>query len=376
MSPSDSSSERLTRRLYAAWQQAVADNKLINQFVAVADDEEGRWLKGDAIAFGIKYHSGQNTYYARNLTQDRPIHGAVEEKRIEGLDFICQFNGYRALLPGGQLKPCGRQPDISPDPENCRFSCQNARDPLSLLNRDPLLELPLKHFNWKAYYNAAPIDPDGHFLWVPTDLPAAGKTSSGSGLKHFPQRLSLPLLEDAFKLSQQFRFTLLFFNSLHSGASVNHIHFQAITCKYPLPAQNWPLSPSPEGYFVLKDYPAKAMVFDTASNPEEVYQWIDDMQQNEIPFNLMFLGDMFLDDMSESDMPEGDRTARSKKDRIILIPREIEHEIVSEFPGNGIAALGMCGKIITVNRAGYLNASKQTIEKALAKMTLSLPSKI
>ncbi len=333
----------MTDRLYKAWQQAVVDNQLINEFTAVADDTDGRWVKGDAIAFGIKRSGNQNIYYAQNLTQAREIQGAVEEKRIDGLNFICQFNGYRALRPGGQLKPTGQQPDISPKPEHCRFSCQDSRDPLSLLARDPLLQLPLTNFNWRAYYNAAPLDPDGHFLWIPTPL-------GSPTLAHFPQILSLAFLEDALILFKQFRHTLLFFNSLHSGASVNHIHFQAIRYQQPLPVESWPLTEQ-AGYATLTGYPARVMVFAIDTSAHKVFEWIDRLQQRGIPFNLMLVGS-----------------------RIVLIPRNIEHEIVSEFPGNGIAALGMCGKIITVDRSAYLEASKATIESAFAKMSLILPS--
>lgn len=336
--------EDLTVRLYAAWERAVAKNQLINEFEAAADDAEGRWVKGDAIAFGIKRHDDQNIYYAQNLTQAREIQGAVEEKHIDGLNFTCQFNGYRALRPGGELKSTGQQPDISPDPKCCRFSCQDSRDPLSLLVRQPLLQLPLTHFTWRAYYNAAPIDPDGHFLWVPTG------SDSLASLSHFPQILSLEFLKDAFSLFKQLRHTLLFFNSLHSGASVNHIHFQAINYKQPLPVEAWPLGTAASGYATLKDYPARALVFDSDAPAHRVFAWIDWLQQRYIPFNLMFVGA-----------------------RIILIPRRSEHEIVSEFPGNGIAALGMCGKIITVNRLAYVNASKETIKSAFAKMVLPLP---
>ena len=53
--------------------------------------------------------------------------------------------------------------------------------------------------------------------------------------------------------------------------------------------------------------------------------------------------------------------------RIVVIPRNIEHEIVSDFPGTGISALGICGKIITVDRSVYLQASKATIESSFSK---------
>lgn len=334
----------LTDRLYGAWQAAITAGKLINRFEAAADDAEGRWVKGDAIAFGIKRAARKNIYYAQNLSQSREIEGAVEEKRIDELGFICQFNGYRALRPGGQLKPLGRQPAISPAPERCHFACQNPHHPLSLLVREPLLQVPLQHFTWRTYYNAAPIDPDGHFLWVPTST-----EPDSTALSHFPQKLSLAFLEDAISLFKQFSHTLLFFNSLHSGASVNHIHFQALSYQQPLPVEDWPIEEGGDrtDYARLKNYPAQVMVFTQATSASIIFAWIDQFQQHNIPFNLMMVGS-----------------------RVILIPRNIEHEIVSEFPGNGIATLGMCGKIITVNRTAYLNANKERIEKAFEKMIL------
>lgn len=340
----------ITSRLHKVWNQAVVDNQLINEFKAAEDDLEGRWVKGDRISFGLKRSNNQNVYYARNLTQAQEIHGAVEEKQIDGLNFICQFNGYRALRPGGQPKPIGQQPDISPDPQRCRFSCQDSRDSLSLLARDPLLQRSLTHFAWRAYYNAAPIEPNGHFLWVPTASDALPST-----LSHLPQILSFELLEDAVSLFKQLRHTLLFFNSLHAGASVNHIHFQAIDYQHndnqPLPVAIWPLThPSHSGYAALKGYPAQAIVFDEDASAQKIFKWVNRLQRRCIPFNLMFVDS-----------------------GVVLIPRKIEHEIVSEFPGDGIAALGMCGKIVTINRSAYLKASKETIERAFEKMVLTVP---
>ena len=58
-------------------------------------------------------------------------------------------------------------------------------------------------------------------------------------------------------------------------------------------------------------------------------------------------------------------------DRTLLIPRDINHEIVAEFSGNGIAALGLCGKIITVDRKAYLRADEAIIQQAFTKMVLT-----
>lgn len=334
----------LTRQLKEAWDKAVVNGQIINEFQASETDPEGQWVVGDRITFGIHQKNGINAYTAYNLTQSHEIQSAVEERAIEGIgkeiNFTCQFNGYRALRPGGGRKALGPQPDISPTASDCRFFCQDDTHPLSLLVRAPMLQLSLQHFTWNAYYNAAPIEPDGHFLWVPS--------LQAESLTHIPQALSLPLLEDALSLFKQFPGTLLFFNSLHSGASVNHIHFQASIYKQPLPVENWPLQKQKDHY-LLNGYVAPLIVFEQPTSAGEIFAWIDRLQQRNIPFNLMLV-----------------------EQRIVLVPRDIKHEIVLEFPGNGLAALGMCGRIITVDRNAYLRANKDNIESAFRKMVLSL----
>jgi hypothetical protein len=332
-----------TEPLYSAWHQAIASHQLINEFEASDDDPERRWVKGDVIVFGLKPKEGQPTYYAENRTQKQEIYGAVEEKLISDVNFTCQFNGYRALRPGGHRRSVGRQPSISEAPDQCRFYCQNHAHPLSLLIRAPLLHVPLQHFTWNAYYNAAPIEPEGHFLWIPISLDAPPNT-----LPHFPQRLTWPILDDSIRLFQCFKDTLLFFNSPHAGASVNHIHFQAMYHKHTLAAETCSLVQQGD-YALLDGYPAHALVFTKETPSTVIFEWVNRFQQKAIPFNLMMVGQ-----------------------RIILIPRDINHEIVSEFPGNGLAALGMCGRIVTVDRFAYLKANADSIKSAFRKMVLPL----
>ncbi|MBE9138116.1 hypothetical protein IQ254_13120 [Nodosilinea sp. LEGE 07088] len=334
-------SSNLTMQLYRAWQQAIADNKLINDFQAVEDDPDGRWAKGDEIAFGIQRLGDQYAYYAQNHTQGRAIQSAVEEKTVDETGFICQFNGYRALRPGGQRKALGRQPAIPANAERCRFSCQDPTQSLSLLVRTPLIQVQLQHFTWSAFYNAAPIDPNGHFLWIPTPL-----GDPQGVLRHFPQYLTPRLLEDALVLFQTFHQTMLFFNSLHAGASVNHIHFQALYHGSVLAAEKYAFKDFGR-YSLLDGYPAKVLAFSKENSWEKIFDWVHQFQKNSIPFNLMLLGD-----------------------RIILIPRNGDHEIVSEFPGNGLAALGMSGKIVTIDPEAYAKVTRERIEKAFQKMTL------
>lgn len=140
----------LTHRLNDAWRQAVVDNQVINQFEAVLDDPAGRWAKGDRITYGVKCLDGQFVYYARNLTQSCDIQGATAQKQIghaghSAARYICRLNSYRALRPGAGARRLGRQPDISGDPDSCRFHCQNKDHPISLLRRVPLLSISLRH---------------------------------------------------------------------------------------------------------------------------------------------------------------------------------------------------------------------------------------
>lgn len=336
--------QNITEQLQSAWNQAVIEGKLINEFQADRDDTQRQWYKGDRIAFGIRQQDGRNRYYAHNLTQDREIQSAVEEREISmpgpGNNFTCQFNGYRALRPGGSQKPLGRQLDISPSPEDCRFACQDRTRPLSLLSRQPMLQETLAHFTWNAYYNAAPIEPDGHFLWVPTQ--------SIQALTHLTQVLTLSILEDAFALFKQLSESFLFFNSLHAGASVNHIHFQSIASDRLLPAETFPLTSSPDtDYAVPEDYPAYLMVFEPDTSADKVFAHIDRLQTQGVPFNLML-------------------TPRST----ILAPRNIDFEVVSEFPGNGLAGLGMCGRLIVIDRNACFSADHLAIQSAFRKMSL------
>lgn len=340
----------LTTRLYESWHQAIANNLIMSQFEAMFDDDsnEKKWNQGDIISYGIKRIENQLHYYAINETQWRVIPGEVKEKRVDignSAHFICQFNAYRALRPGGKRRKLGRQPNISDEASKCRFFCQNPSQSLSLLNRKPLLQVSLKHFVWNAYHNVAPLEKEGHFLWIPIH-----KTSSIDHILHFPQRLSLEFLEDMVDLFQKLDQTILFFNSLHAGASVNHLHFQSVYHQHILPLEIAPTI-SKLSCELLDFYPLSGLIFSQNKEVTPLWQLIYYLQEKNIPFNLIFLGK-----------------------RIILVPRNPDHEIVSEFPGDSIAALGVCGKLVTVDQATYTHLNTQKIESGLAKMILPVES--
>ena len=334
----------LTTSLYQAWQDAVLANQILSEFEASQTDPNGRWAKGERIIYGIRLAQGGLTYYAKNLTQSEVIYDAVEEKEVGAEGFICQFNGYRALRPRSGVYKLGPQPELGSEPAQCRFYCQDKTKSLSLLLRKPLLHLQLRHFCWNAYYNAAPIEKSGHFLWLPSPLNCPGE------LFHFPQILSRKFLEDAILLFNQLTDTILFFNSLHAGASVNHIHFQAIYHRQCLWSERVPLV-CYKGFDILDTHLASAFVFPKDVAPSRIFFCIEQLQKQRIPFNLMLLGS-----------------------RILVFPRNFEHEVVSEFPEQVLAALGIGGKFIIVNREVYLHVDMNKIKSALSKT--AIPTKL
>lgn len=329
----------LTARLYDAWKDAVLDEKIVNLFEAAQNDVAGYWMQGDKIVYGIRYINKQFTYYAQNLSQSREIQGGTERKQLGDTGYVCQFNSYRALRPGANNRPIGRQPDIPAAPEQCRFHCQAAEHPISLLRRVPLLTKRFRHFTWNAYYNVAPLDKNGHFLWIPTD-------PETNLLPHRPQVLSFESLEDAIKIFSQLRHTILFFNTLHAGASVNHIHLQALYHRETLPIESATIV-NYRGYRLLSTYPIQAIVFSVETSVDTIFTCVDRLQQKAIPFNLIMLNH-----------------------QILLVVRNINHEIVSEFPGDGFAALGMCGVITTVDRNAYDTVTVAMIESTFKKMVI------
>lgn len=335
----------LARRLYAAWKQAVLENKVINQFEAALDDPDGRWVEGDRIIYGVTSLNQQFVYYARNLDQGCEIKGATAQKQVSNnhnpgsTSYLCRLNGYRALRPGAGHRPLGRQPDIPADSALCRFHCQNQAHPISLLRREPLLAVALTHFTWRAYYNVAPLDAEGHFLWIPT-IPAS------SGLTHMPQQLTPALIEDALQLFSRLSHSVFFFNALHAGASVNHIHFQSVSHRQPLPVE---LSRTVKykGYDLLDNYPVQAAVFSPQQPSDRLAAYITYLQRSDIPFNWVMLSDL-----------------------ILVVARDGDNAIVSEFPGDGLAALGMCGAIATVDRNAFETVTADKIESAFQKMVI------
>ena len=338
---------KLAQELSQAWQNAVASGRIVNKFEASEGDPTGRWARGDRISFGLAGSGDDIKYEAWNVRTAEPIEAAVDERTIGDTGFVCQFNGYRALRPGGTPRTLGRQLDISPTPSECRFGCQTRMRDLSLLNRAPLLQVRLQTSSWNAYHNANPFEKDGHFLWLPVQ--GEGELPT---IPHLPQMLTREFVEDLVLLSRQAPELVIFFNSLHAGASVNHVHAQAVFHRKRLAIED-AATVQYRGFTILDGYPAQGFCFSRDSEVSSVATAIEKLQTRGIPFNLILLGE-----------------------RMLLVPRNADHEIVVEFPRGILATMEVSGKIITADRQVYEQATAADISSAFQKVTLDAKSLI
>src|SRR5579884_727951 len=262
------------QNLSDTWRSAVQAGKIVNLFET---------LQKQRIEFGLTIQNGDIVYYAKNVTTGAPMAAAVEERVIDGTAFRVQYNGYRALRPGGNPASSGRQPTIPGEAERCRFYCQDPQQPLSILRRDPLAEVALKHHRWNAYASVTPFEKEGHFLWIPAVVDGARMT-----LPHFPQEFSREMLEDTLSLFRSSESMLFFFNSLHAGATVNHIHLQSVFHGARLAIEDAPTFPSKKsGCCLLRHDGAEGLVFERDENAGILFSALDRLQSDRLPFNLI-----------------------------------------------------------------------------------------
>jgi hypothetical protein len=190
-----------------------------------------------------------------------------------------------------------------------------------------LQQVNLRHFSWNAYYNAAPIEKNGHFLWIPVQ-----KSDGETCLPHFPQVLTFEFLEDAIYLFKKLDQSIVFFNGLHAGASVNHIHLQAVHHHQPLALATTPLKPMGNAAPVLAGLPGPwSGVSPESSPPAEIFSLgCISCSNTAFPYNLVMIRDSL-------------KTGPGSH-RVVLFPRDIDHEITSELPNDRPGAPSLLGQ--------------------------------
>lgn len=261
-------------------------------------------MKGDRLVVGI--HESNFRHYARNLSTGEIINTGFEEKQVPRSDYFCQFNGYRALRPR-----VNRSDELKAE---CLFYCQDASDESSLLRRTPLFRIRLPHYVWNAYHNLAPVDVLGHFLLVP---------ATDETLHHYRQTLNHAIFEDFLLLRSLDANFLFFYNSLGAGASVDHLHFQAVYRRQRLAIE-------------------KQAAPGTARQIHATAEQITKLHDADVPFNLV-----------------------ASAEFVYLIERHVE-------PETKLSALDLAGRIVTTDRSTYESITREKIEAALNRACRSI----
>ena len=335
---------RISLDLAELWLYYIAKGKTVNVFDVGYDDPDSRWAKGDLVKVGLQLDgTGHPEFCAENLTQKRLL-SVVPEKPEIGHGFKKCFFPHRLLraeMPG--KRRLGRQGEPSSDIAKCNYQCQNPYHRYSLLVKEPfcVMTLPTGRI-WALYYNFAPFEEEGHLLWLPARF-----SGTALVLPHFPQIMTKEFLEDVMVLFQGSRGFLYFFNSIHAGATQHHFHYQLIYVGEEILPIEKANSFIDGGYDFLDGYPIKGLIFGCASGPDLIWHCIDRFQQNAIPFNMIMV-----------------------RDKIFLIPRNPDHEIVEEFQFGVLASVEIAGRLILSDRKNFEEATYEKVENAFKKSGL------
>jgi hypothetical protein len=320
--------------LSSLWLQTVRKGVIASQF----SGSDGR-----PIQIGLRLVDERIEHYARYLDSGEMIGASIEERPLERSGFALEWNRYRALKPHIKVTRPGPQPDVPAEADRCLFSCLDASHPLTILRREPLLQLSLPCNKWVGFYNAVPVEPLGHYLWVPVVSEGALNT-----YPHEPQILTEPVVRDMLAMASATTGAAIFYNSLHAGASVNHIHFHTVHEARTAPLMSADVK-AVRDYLFLENYPAQGLVFPEEAPASDVWQVIATLQENNIPLNVVAV-----------------------RGRTFVFPRKLEHEAVEEFPDGVIACAELSGKLITTREDFFARAQWPEIGRALDKTCLSV----
>lgn len=291
-------------------------------------------------AYGIRVGSGgvREFYLWLPRDKDAPSKQTYFDRAEAGM-FIKELNMIRGLRPGGGKRRPGRQADIPAGVERCRFECCRVTKKSILVRMVAGRLRPseiggLKH-TYRVLPNLAPFDVNGQFLIIP-------ESESIPELPHVPQELTERLLSDFITICRNSEGLVIFFNSKHAGASVDHLHFQTVPHTSRLPIER----ALPERHGRLDaSYPINGLAFPADGDGFHGRLWklVAELHKTETPFNLIYVSNTF-----------------------IVVPRDIENEITSEF-NTLLASMEICGRFITSSREAYDNATEGRIVMALQK---------
>jgi hypothetical protein len=295
---------------------------------------------GRRIEAGVRLGDHGPESYAIAVDTGESVCEVAQLSRLEsGMEIL--YNPVGRLKPHTRPAKAGPQPDIPADAVSCPLACQDPGNPLSILRRAALVEMPCPSRHWRAYPNVAPWEARGILIWLPCPADAAA-----SSLPHLPQVLGCPELEDFMAIARSASGIATFFNSLHGGASANHLHFQSVYRDHPMAAES-AQTVSNGRYTFLANYPASGLVFPLDVPPATLWQPIRMIQEAGYPFNLIALSSA-----------------------LFLFVRDPRNEILDEFPGRAFGAINLAGLFITSNAEECKRISDRTIASAFGRLTV------
>lgn len=295
---------------------------------------------GTRLRFGVRSSRGVEEFFAKNAAtgQEVPINEQPERKTASGL--TVKLNQFRKLRPGQPLLKPGRCPDIILDPRECKFGCMNAGTPNSLLQRPLLLRMKGARKDYAVLPQLAPLEP-AHVLIVPCE---------GHDPLRFPhadQLLDDSIVNDLIDSAVNSPGWVILYNSLHAGATVRHLHLQAVEFQQPLPIETAQTAEQ-QGWRLIDDprFPGGGLQFNHTERTA-LMRAIVVLQSGGFPLNLL---------------------ARGQK--VFLFPRDPNNEIVDVFPYSGFASMEMAGIIYTSSKEAFDRATDSNVNAVLARTAL------
>jgi len=290
-----------------------------------------------AIRFGVRDSATGHEFFAVNPKTGTEIPLQAEPPRVTALGLIIKLNEFRRLRPAPPILKPGRRPEESFAAEDCRFGCQNAEAPNSILQRAILLRLCGRKCELAVIPQLAPLEP-AHVLLVPCE---------GETFPHLDQLLFPELVADMFAMSAGAPKWIFVFNSMHAGATVRHLHLQALRWPDSLPIER-AVTRREQGFTIIEGprFPAGGFVFDL-TDASRLTSAIEILQKRGYPLNLLL-----------------------KAGRAYLFPRHPDHEIVASFPYSGFASMEISGVIYTSSREAFEAATDERINEVLAVTSL------
>ena len=294
-----------------------------------------------ALRFGVRRKGAVEEFFARDPRTGIELPLREQSPRQTRGGLLIKLNEFRRLRPAPPIDRPGRRPDQDFSSGKCRFGCLDVRIPNSILVRPVLMQIRGLSGKLAVLPQLAPLEP-AHVILIPCDETGPHR------YPHLDQFLSAQLVTDMFHMSAAAPDWIFVFNSMHAGATVRHLHLQALRLGTSLPIEGATLQNEPTRQAISDArFPGGGLIFVQQAEAALITA-IMELQAGDIPLNLLVKGG-----------------------RAFLFPRHPDHEIAESFPYSGFAAMEMAGIIYTSSQEAFDAATDEAVEHALLRTGMS-----